>query len=368
MRFARDLSSARGSGRTVRTPVGASRLPKGSAAQGTVQPMRERAISAVVPLHNEEGNVEPLLDELTRELAALSDSYEVIMVDDGSTDETLERMRAYMRRRPDVPVRVVELRRQFGQTAAIATGLRRALGDTIVTLDGDMQNDPADIPALLRCLDDGADVACGWRVRREEGPVRHIPSRVAASVVGLLTGLRVRDSGCTLRAYRREIVRDLDLWGDMHRFIPALCHAVGARVAEVPVKHRPRLRGRTKYGRTGLGRLYRVALDLITLSILTRHRTRPISFFGWWATGALLAAVATAAAVAWFGAATATVIGLVALLVAAAFVFLCIGAQSELAARTYLGLSSRGPAYVRSELRSEGWEEAFRGAEGVRPG
>jgi glycosyltransferase involved in cell wall biosynthesis len=319
----------------------------------------QNAVSVIVPTLNEEGNVAPLIEELERALDGRCQSYEIIVVDDGSTDKTLSRLEDELETRSHVPLRVLQHRANFGQTAALATGFRAARAAVIVTLDGDLQNDPADIPGLLTHLRDGADVVCGWRRQRQEGPIRQIPSLLAARVVRWLTGLEVHDVGCTLRAYRREIVDDLDLWGEMHRFIPALCLAVGARIDEMEVAHRPRFKGETKYGRTGLRRMFRVLLDLVTLSVVTRYRGRPIRMYGWWAGGAALAAAATAATARFVGPDTGTIVGLCLLLAYAGVLLLGVGASAELAARSYAGAAARGPGYVRRELRSDGWEKQW---------
>jgi len=331
----------------------------------TPRPGAVPTVSAVIPVYNEQDNVGPLLDELAERLDALGIDHEIVIVDDGSTDETWRRLGRYAEEHSSAPLRSVKLRRNFGQTAALATGFRLARGEVIVTLDGDLQNDPADIGALLECLRDGADVACGWRRERKEGPVRAVPSKAAARLIGRLVGLKLHDFGCTLRAYRREIVGDLDLLGDMHRFIPALCHAVGAKVVEIPVRHRPRLKGEAKYGRTGLQRLFRVALDLLSLSLTTRYLTRPVRVYGWWALGGVLAAGATALTAAVRGPATAAVVGLVLLLLGLSVTLVGIGGAAELSARAYLRAAERPAAYVSDDTRSPAWERRWGGGEEI---
>jgi len=331
----------------------------------TPQPGAVTSVSAVIPVYNEQDNVGPLLDELAERLEALALDHEIVIVDDGSTDETWRRLQRYAEEHASVLLRSVKLRRNFGQTAALATGFKLAGGEVIVTLDGDLQNDPTDIGALLECLRDGADVACGWRRERKEGWIRAVPSKAAAWVISRLAGLRLHDFGCTLRAYRREIVGDLDLLGDMHRFIPALCHAVGAKVVEIPVRHRPRLKGEAKYGRTGLQRLFRVGLDLLSLSLTTRYLTRPVRVYGWWAVGGVLAAGATALAAAVWGAAPAAVLGLVLLLLGLSVTLVGLGGAAELAARAYLRAAGRPAAYVRCEARSPAWEQRWGAADEI---
>jgi glycosyltransferase involved in cell wall biosynthesis len=323
--------------------------------------MPARSLSVVIPALDERHNIAPLLDALSTVVTRVSDLAEIIVVDDGSSDGTWEELERYVRAHPDRAIRGVRHRRNFGQTAALATGLRLALGGTVVTLDADLQNDPADIPLLMDALGPEVDVVCGWRRERRDALVRLVPSRLAAGVIRWLTGLAIHDSGCTLRVYRREIARDLDLWGDMHRFIPALCHAIGARVAEVPVSHRARHSGATKYGRTGLRRLFRVALDLVTLSLLTRYRGKPIRPFGWWALFAAGGACAAGLVELAAGEGAGIALGLVLALLVGSMALLAVGATCELAARAYLHSTGQTPGYVRAEARSQAWAREWSG-------
>ncbi len=233
-------------------------------------------ISVVIPVFNEDQNISPLYKELKAALEGIEGRYEVICVDDGSDDgssEVLQRLAQVDKR-----LRVIQFRKNFGQTAAIAAGVEHAQGEVIVTLDGDGQNDPRDIPRLLRRLEDGYDVVSGWRRERKE-PLfkRRFPSILANRLISWLTGVRLHDYGCTLKAYRRDVLKDVRLYGEMHRFIPAYASWVGARIAEVEVTDRPRRYGRTKYG---LSRTISVILDLITISFLQRYSTKPIHLFG----------------------------------------------------------------------------------------
>ena len=215
------------------------------------------SVSVVIPLFNERDNIQPLYDQLTAALAGRP--YELIFVDDGSTDGSLEQVEAAHGQDPEHVV-LIELRRNFGQTAAIAAGIDHAGGDIIVLIDADLQNDPADIPALLAKLDDGYDLVSGWRRdRKDTFLTRVFPSRVANWLISVVTGVRLHDYGCTLKAYRREVLEGFRLYGEMHRFIPAFAGAVGARITELPVQHHPRRHGRTKYG---LDRTLKVILDL----------------------------------------------------------------------------------------------------------
>jgi glycosyltransferase involved in cell wall biosynthesis len=233
------------------------------------------ALSVVVPVFNEEQNVEPLYEALTSTLTALGSAYEILVVDDGSTDATFA---AWSRiARDDRNLKVVRFRRNFGQTAAMAAGLANASGNVIVPIDGDLQNDPADIPRLLEKLDEGYDVVSGWRQKRRDSLLRRVPSRVANWLIGRVTGVRLHDYGCTLKAYRAEVVKETRLYGEMHRFLPALAHLMGARITEIPVRHHERRFGKSSYG---LGRTFKVVLDLMTLKFISGYSTKPIYVFG----------------------------------------------------------------------------------------
>jgi glycosyltransferase involved in cell wall biosynthesis len=232
-------------------------------------------ISVVVPLLNEEDNLEPLYGQIVRALAGRY-SYEIIFIDDGSTDRSFEILKGLSQRDP--LVRVIRFRRNFGQTAAMSAGFGHARGEVIVALDADLQNDPADIPILMDKLHEGYDVVSGWRKnRKDKALTRRLPSKIANGLIAWITGVRLHDYGCTLKAYKREILQETRLYGEMHRFIPAIASWAGARIAEVVVNHRPRTAGVAKYG---LGRTFKVILDLITLKFLGSYSTKPIYIFG----------------------------------------------------------------------------------------
>ena len=242
-------------------------------------------LSVVVPVYNEAPNAEALIAELRATLDRLTLTSEVVLVDDGSTDETFAVLAAATD--GDPRFRIVCLRRNFGQTAALAAGLDYAQGEIIVTMDGDLQNDPADIPRLLAALDAGYDVVNGWRRdRRDPFLSRQLPSIVANAVIGATTQVRIHDYGCGLKAFRVEIAKALKLYGEMHRFIAAIAGDLGAAVTEIPVNHRPRTRGTSKYG---LSRTIRVVLDLLTIKFLSGYSTRPIHVFGFFGLLATLA-------------------------------------------------------------------------------
>jgi dolichol-phosphate mannosyltransferase len=232
-------------------------------------------ISVVIPVHDEERSVALLYDELRSALQQVDSPWEAVYVDDGSTDGTfaaLTRLHAATDN-----VRVVRLRRNFGKAAALAAGFAHARGDVIVTLDGDLQDDPLEIPRLLLKLDEGFDLVSGWKARRRDPLVRRGLSRVFNTLVGWMTGVRLHDVNCGLKAYRAEVVRGLRLYGELHRFIPVLAHHRGYRIAELPVNHRARGHGRSRYG---VERYVRGFLDLLTVSFIGRYRHRPLHLFG----------------------------------------------------------------------------------------
>jgi glycosyltransferase involved in cell wall biosynthesis len=233
-------------------------------------------LSIVVPVFNEVECLEPLVAELHEVLDRIDRPAEIIAVDDGSSDGSFERLVALRAREPRL--RVVRLQRNYGQTAALAAGIDLARGDVIVSLDADLQNDARDIPALLAALGDGVDVVNGWRRERQDPWLtRRLPSQIANRIISVVTGTSLHDYGCTLRAMRAPVAKELRLYGELHRFIPALAADVGARVAELPVAHRPRTAGRSKYG---LSRTVRVVLDLLTVKFLSGYATRPLHLFG----------------------------------------------------------------------------------------
>ncbi len=248
-------------------------------------------VSVIVLVYNEIDSVEPLHRELMGVLEGMGRTFEVLYVDDGSRDGSTERLASLAAR--DSRVRVVSFRRNFGQTAAVQAGIDHSRGEVLVFLDGDMQNDPHDIPHLLGKIDEGYDVVSGWRRDRKDDATRVLPSRIANWLIARVTGVQLSDFGCTLKAYRREVIEDVRLYGEMHRFIPVFAAAVGARITELPVNHRPRTYGKSKYS---LSRTSRVALDLITVKLLGSYSTKPMYFFGFaafglWALALVLAAI-----------------------------------------------------------------------------
>jgi glycosyltransferase involved in cell wall biosynthesis len=232
-------------------------------------------ISVVIPVHDEERSIGLLYEELRAALEQLGEAWEAIFVDDGSTDGTfasLTRLHA-----EHAHVRVVRLRRNFGKSAALAAGFRHAEGTVVVTIDADLQDDPAEIPRLLAKLDEGFDLVSGWKVQRRDPLSRRIPSRIFNGVVGRVSGLPLHDLNCGLKAYRAQVVRNLRIYGELHRFLPVLAHDRGYRVAELPVNHRPREHGRSRYG---VERYLRGFLDFLTVWFMGRYRHRPLHLFG----------------------------------------------------------------------------------------
>src|SRR5690349_23239989 len=235
-------------------------------------------LSIVIPIHNEEPAILPLYDRLTAVLERLSKPYEIVFVDDASTDKSFDLLANLVE--TDSHLKVLRLRRNFGQTGALAAGFDEAQGDVVVSLDGDLQHEPEDIPLLLEKIDAGYDIASGWRKNRVDNALtRKIPSRIANWMMKRASGVDLHDFGTTFKAYRSEILKDVKLYGELHRFIPSLASQYGARIAEVPIKNIPRPSGESHYG---LSRTVRVFFDILTIKFLLRYLTRPMHFFGKW--------------------------------------------------------------------------------------
>jgi glycosyltransferase involved in cell wall biosynthesis len=312
----------------------------------------EVALSVVIPLYDEVGCVEPLVTQVGRALDGIGQPAEMIVVDDGSTDGSFAALAAAREREPRL--RVVRLARNFGQTAALAAGLATARGDVVATLDADLQNDPADLPRLLGALGPDVDLVNGWRQDRQDPWLnRRLPSRIANWLISAVTGTRLHDYGCTLRVMRGDLARSLPLYGEMHRFIPALAADEGARVVEIPVAHRPRTIGRSKYG---IGRTLRVILDLITVRFLSGFGTRPIHAFGLLGLASGGAGAAILAKLGFdrlvlgqpIGGRPLTLLGLLLLIVGVQFV--SIGLLGEMMARTYHESQGKPVYRVRETL------------------
>jgi glycosyltransferase involved in cell wall biosynthesis len=309
-------------------------------------------LSVVIPFFNEEPNVGPLLEELIGALGALGLRHEIVCVDDGSRDGTFEALARFARTDPSF--RIIRFRRNFGQTAAMSAGIDSARGDVIVPMDGDLQNDPADIVRLLAELGRGSDVVSGWRrVRKDREFGRKLPSRIANWLISAVSRVHLHDYGCSLKAYRREVLDGVRLYGEMHRFIPIYASWQGARVTELEVNHRPRLAGRSKYG---LGRTFKVVLDLLVVKFLANYLTRPIYFFGGIGLFSILGGViAFGVAVAYKVAGLKDLVETPLPLLAVAFVLagivcLLMGLLAELVIRTYFESQSKRPYVVAEEI------------------
>ena len=331
-----------------------SRYRKGKISPGVGKP----AISVITPVYNEEENLPLLFQRLLAVLEELEYTWELIFVDDGSQDGSFDVLKTICRREPRV--KVVKLRRNFGQTSALAAGFDYARGDVLVTLDSDLQNDPADIPRLLMKLDEGYDIVSGWRKARTDPLIsKRLPSMLSNKLASWVTGVPLHDNGCTLRAYRREVIDEIHLYGDLHRFIPALASSIGARMTEIEVKHHPREYGKSNYGIT---RIVRGMLDLITLKLLLDYMTRPMRIFGslgllTMGAGALFG-VATLAMKALMGADVTgnplLYLGILFVIVGVQFVGL--GFVGELTMRTYHETQQKPTYVVREVLGGESEE------------
>ncbi len=308
-------------------------------------------LSVVIPVRNEAENVRQLCRELVDVLGRWNRTFEIIVIDDGSTDDTFQLLREIQTAEPRV--RVIRFRRNFGQTAGFAAGFAHARGALIVTMDGDLQNDPADIPALVDLIENGYDIACGWRKRRQDPFLnRRVPSFVANRLISWATGVHLNDYGCSLKVFRSEVVKPLRLYGEMHRFLPAIASEMGVRIAERPVNHRARSHGRSKYG---ISRTLRVILDLITVKFLLSYATRPLQIFGLLGMGMGLLGAAVNGYLAWlrlFGhqsIADRPLLLLGILLIFSGFQLLTLGLLAELQIRTYHESQDK-PTYVIREI------------------
>jgi glycosyltransferase involved in cell wall biosynthesis len=309
-------------------------------------------ISVVVPVYNERENIRRLYDATCPVLDALDHDYELLFVDDGSTDGSFDELGRLAG--ADERVKVVRFRRNFGQTAAMNAGLHLATGDIIVTMDADLQNDPLDIPLLLAKLNEGYDLVHGWRKNRQDRLVnRKLPSKLANWLISRVTGFPVHDLGCTLKAMRREVAQDLQLYGEMHRFIPILAHWRGAHCAEVVTRHHPRQFGQSKYG---ISRTTRVLLDLVTVKYMTEYMASPMKLFGKMGLFSIAVGIAAGAATIAMklaGGVDMTGNPLLLLSVFAGFVgmqFLVLGMLGELGVRTYFESQNKQPYTVREMM------------------
>jgi glycosyltransferase involved in cell wall biosynthesis len=307
-------------------------------------------VSIVVPLMDEQDNIGPLYEQITRTLAGKYD-YEIIFIDDGSSDNSFNVLADLHKQ--DAKIIVIRFRKNFGQTAALSAGFAHARGKIIVAIDADLQNDPADIPKMIAKLDEGFDVISGWRKKRHDNAItRLLPSKIANRIISRITGVKLHDYGCTLKAYRREVLEETKLYGEMHRFIPALASWSGARIAEMPVNHRPRTSGSAKYG---LGRTFKVILDLITVKFLGSFSTKPIYIFGGLGLASGIGAIASGWIVIYqkiannFAMNRNPLLFLTVLLITTTIQFILMGLLAELLVRTYHESQNR-PTYVIKKI------------------
>jgi glycosyltransferase involved in cell wall biosynthesis len=332
-----------------------SRLPSEDQVYPDLATPKEIDLSIVIPVFNEVMNVAALYEELSTVLNAMPRNSEIIFVDDGSSDGTFETLSEIQSEDPRV--RIVRLRRNFGQSAAFSAGFDHAHGAVIVTMDGDLQNDPRDIPELLKKVDEGFDIVSGWRVRRQDlFLTRRLPSMAANALISKVTGVPLHDYGCSLKAYRREVVKSIRLYGELHRFIPALASWMGVKVAEIPVNHFPRKFGRSKYG---LGRTIKVFLDLITVKFLLDYATRPLQIFGLAGIFSFIAGTALAVYLTiqrlFFGVGLSNrpILLLAILLIMLGVQLIVMGLLGELIVRTYHESQNKPIYMVRSVLGAD---------------
>jgi glycosyltransferase involved in cell wall biosynthesis len=321
-----------------------------------MQPDQPPELSIVIPIRNEAGNLRKLYDELTSALTGFGRPYEILLIDDGSTDTSGTILAGLAA--SDWHVRVIRFRRNFGQTAGFSAGFAYARGQIIITADGDLQNDPADIPAMVRKLedDDGYDIVCGWRRdRKDKWLTRRLPSMLANALISTATGVQLHDYGCSLKVFRADVVKPLRLYGEMHRFIPAIASEMGVKIAEVEVNHRARLHGTSKYG---LSRTVRVILDLLTVQFLLRYSTRPLQIFGLLGliTGSLglliTGYLGFVRLIMGYGIGDRPLLLLGVLLVFSGLQFMTIGLLAEMQARTYHESQDKATYVVREVLES----------------
>ncbi|HJV67073.1 MAG TPA: glycosyltransferase family 2 protein [Geomonas sp.] len=309
-------------------------------------------LSIVVPIYNEEENIPVLHSRISEALVGARLEYELILVDDGSADNSYSALKVLAGK--DSRVKVVKLRRNFGQTAAMAAGFDLASGRVVIPMDGDLQNDPLDIPLLMEKIDEGYDVVSGWRKDRKDTFInRKLPSMIANGFISKMTGVHLHDYGCTLKAYRRDVLEDVNLYGEMHRFVPALAHQVGAKVTEMPVRHHERLHGVSKYG---ISRTMKVILDLMTVKFLLSYSTKPIQLFGRWGIYTLCAGFLTGMLTLYMKFFENTSMNRNPLLILTAFLifmgvqFIVMGLLAELSARTYYEAQGKPIYNIKEKL------------------
>lgn len=313
-------------------------------------------LSIITPIYNEAENLTTLFDEITTVMKNFKEEWELIFVDDGSTDQSRSVLNDFLEL-PGYTIKVIEFRKNYGQTAAIAAGIDAAIGDIVILIDADLQNDPADIPLLLAKLDEGYDVVSGWRKNRKDNFLfRTLPSRIANNLISTVTGVKLHDYGCTLKAYRREFLGMFGLYGEMHRFIPVYAEASGAKVTEVVVNHHPRTKGKSKYG---LDRIVKVMLDLLTVKFLMSYSAKPMRLFGGVGLGLMVLSVADLVFLAIRRIINSTsvfdspffIIGILMLILG--FISILLGMIAELLIRTYYETQGKSTYAIRAIIKSD---------------
>ena len=312
-------------------------------------------LSVIIPFYNEAQNIPIFFDELSQVLLNSGLTWEILAIDDGSRDDTFSLLKGEAIRRKGV--KVLRLRKNFGQTAALSAGFDRAEGDIIITMDGDLQNDPKDIPALVAKLREGYDIVSGWREKRQDPFLsRRLPSMIANKMISWVTGVNLHDYGCTLKAFKQEVAKNIRLYGELHRFIPAVASWMGVSIAEMPVNHRSRKFGRSKYG---ISRTIRVLLDLITVKFLLTYSTRPIHVFGLWGILSGVVGFALAGYLAiqrlFFGIPLSNrpILLLAILLIFIGIQFISMGLLGELQVRTYHESQGKPIYYIKEIFEHE---------------
>jgi glycosyltransferase involved in cell wall biosynthesis len=317
--------------------------------------LRDIILSVVIPVYNEEGNIPILCEKLFEVLRKMSTPFEIIAINDGSRDRSLEELRTETERYPEL--KLVNLRRNYGQTAAIMAGIDHASGEIIVTIDADLQNDPEDIPALVDRLNEGYDVVSGWRKDRKDAAIRrNFVSSLANRLISRISGVKLNDYGCTLKAYRQEVLRGMRLYGEMHRFIPIYASWMGAKIIELPVRHYPRKFGKSKYG---LDRIIKVLLDLIVVKFLDRYFIKPIYIFGTFGVFSIILAALSFSLMIWLRvfddvSMIQTPLPLVsAMTLLVGIMSILMGLLAEMLVRTYFESQQRPAYYVRELVNFE---------------
>lgn len=316
---------------------------------------KDPELSIVIPVYNEAENLPELYREITDSMSQTKKSYEIIFIDDGSWDESLIVLKKLQKKDPKI--KIIRLRKNFGQTAALSAGFDHAKGEIIITLDADLQNDPCDFPRLLEKIDEGYDIVNGWRKKRKDRFLtRRLPSIIANKIISFMTGIKIHDFGCTLKAFRKEVVRNINLYGELHRFIPAIASNIGVIITEIQVNHRPRKHGRSKYS---VFRFVKVILDILTVKFLLSYSTRPLQIFGFFGLvsgivgGAIGLYLSYLRLFAQQGISNRPLLLLAILLIVIGFQFITMGLLGELMVRAYHESANKKIYFIREIIDSD---------------